>query len=170
MAFSIVQTIWEQFFPQKRLKCPTLIWEEIHRELKKRGQGHRESGGFLLGYIESNCRHVKAFLPYDEIDPASLRGHIVFDGSKMDLVWRECKRLKMRVIADVHTHPRGYQQSSIDQENPMIPERGHIALIVPYFAKRIFMPGEIGIYEFLGGGRWLDHSSRGSKYFSVGRF
>jgi proteasome lid subunit RPN8/RPN11 len=140
------------------------------RELRKRGLGKRESGGFLLGRYTGNCRVVEDFVPYDEIDPDCLRGAILFDGSKMDLVWELCRARNLQVVADVHTHPGGYGQSGIDQANPMIPERGHIALIVPNFADKIYMPGQIGIYEFCGGNRWQNHSQRGARFFSIGRF
>jgi len=131
--------------------------------------GRRESGGFLLGKVVGQCRCIELFLPYDEIDPNCLRGSILFDGSKIDLVWRECRRLGLVVVADVHTHPSGYGQSRVDQMNPMIPERGHLALIIPNFANRVYLPGEIGIYEFAGAGKWIDHSRRGASFFSAGR-
>ena len=85
----------------------------------------------------------------------------------MDLVWKECRTRGLQVVADVHTHPAGYGQSSVDRSHPMIPERGHLALIIPSFAAREYLPGRIGIYEFLGQGRWADHSARGSDFFAV---
>ncbi|MGC9955072.1 MAG: hypothetical protein ABSD21_12450, partial [Rhizomicrobium sp.] len=108
--------------------------------------------------------------PYDLIDLECLRGHILFDGSKMDLVWQECRSRSLQVVGDVHTHPGGYGQSSVDRANPMIPERGHIALIIPNFANRPYLPGEIGIYEFRGNGKWTDHSAFGQRFFRVRGF
>ena len=36
------------------------------------------------------------------------------------------------MIGDVHTHPgRGVHQSGIDAANPMVAQKGHVALIVP---------------------------------------
>lgn len=129
--------------------------------------GQRESGGFLLGCQEGQFRSIKMFLPYDDIDPGCLRGNIIFDGSKMDIVWRVCRNHGLKVVADVHTHPGSYGQSVMDQSNPMIPEKGHLALIIPNFAKRLYLPGEMGIYEFVGRGQWIDHSRRGKSFFSV---
>lgn len=85
----------------------------------------------------------------------------------MDLVWSECEARSLQVVGDVHTHPFGFQQSRVDQANPMIPERGHIAIIVPDFARRQFVPGEIGIFEFKGQRQWLDHSALGPKFFAL---
>ena len=56
----------------------------------------------------------------------------------------------LEVVADVHTHPGGVGQSQTDRDNPMIPEVGHVALIVPNFADRADFPGDIGIYEYRG--------------------
>lgn len=140
------------------------------RELRDRGRGQRESGAFLLGRRQRDTRVIEAFIPYDTIDPKALRGHIVFDGSRMDLVWAECKRRGLQVVADVHTHPGGFGQSDIDRANPMIPERGHIALIIPNFADRLYLPGEIGVYEFRGRDGWLNRSADGGRFFAVRRF
>lgn len=143
------------------------MWNKTLLNLRQRGRGQRESGGFLLGQKSANQRTIEAFIPYDIIDPNALQGYILFDGSKMDLVWQECERLKLQVVADVHTHPGGFGQSSLDQANPMIPERGHIAIIIPNFASKIYLPGEIGIYEFRGSDGWLNHSPKGPNFFRI---
>lgn len=44
----------------------------------------------------------------------------------------------------------------------MIPERGHLALIIPHFAARSRLPRGIGIYEYLGARRRKDHSIKHS--------
>jgi proteasome lid subunit RPN8/RPN11 len=42
----------------------------------------------------------------------------------------------MEVLADVHTHPGlDSSQSETDRTHPMISESGHVALIVPSYAK-----------------------------------
>jgi len=150
------------------LVCRQRLWHSILLDLRKRGLGHRESGGFLLGRRTENSRSIEAFIPYDAIDPNALQGYIVFDGSKMDQVWQECRKLGLQVVADVHTHPSGFVgQSNMDQENPMLPERGHIAIIIPNFAAQLSMPGEIGIYEYRGRDGWADHSAKATKFFKI---
>jgi proteasome lid subunit RPN8/RPN11 len=150
--------------------CRRGLWATIVTDLRNRGGGQRESGGFLLGRREGDTRIIDGFIAYDEIDPNALRGHIEFDGSRMDVVWSECRRRGLQVVADVHTHPGGAGQSSVDQANPMIPERGHLALIIPNFARKLYLPGEVGIYEFRGREGWIDHSGQGSRFFAVSRF
>jgi len=163
MVFSILRIIGHRLRPRPRLTCEARVWSQLLSELRDRGGGYREAGAFLLGVRHADGRRsIKAFLLYDEVDPACLRGAIVFDGSRMDAVWRRCEAAGLSVVADVHTHPGGYGQSQTDQRHPMIPERGHVALIIPNFADRLYRPGEIGVYEFCGRDGWRDHSRQGA--------
>jgi proteasome lid subunit RPN8/RPN11 len=169
MAFSIVQSMRELISPPRQLNCRRGLWLTTLAVLRERGRGTRESGGFLLGRRVSGARVVESFLPYDDVDPDALRGIILFDGSKMDTVWELCRRKGLEVVADIHTHPGGFGQSETDRDNPMIPEVGHIALIVPNFADRTYLPGNIGIYEYRGRRQWVDRTAQGRSYFAVRR-
>lgn len=160
----------ELIFPPRQLNCRRSLWLETLAQLRERGRGSRESGGFLLGRRTAGARTIESFLPYDEVDPNALRGIILFDGSKMDSVWKLCRREGLDVVADVHTHPGGFGQSQTDRDNPMIPEVGHVALIVPNFADGAYLPGAIGIYEYRGRQQWIDRSAAGRDYFAIRRF
>ncbi|WLB09527.1 hypothetical protein QIH87_47680 [Bradyrhizobium elkanii] len=109
----------------------------------------------------------EAFLPYDDVDPHALRGTILFDGSNMDVVWDLCCRNELEVV---HTHPGGVGQSQTDRDNPMIPEVGHVALIVPNFADHAYFPGDIGICEYRGRQQWTDRSDDAGRCFAVRKF
>lgn len=167
MLFSKIRTIWALLFPKARLTCAPLLWRQLAEALRERGKGVRESGAFLLGTNDGHMRTIKHFVLYDDIDPNALRGMIVFDGAAMDQIWEICAKRGLEVVADIHTHPMGYAQSDIDRANPMIAQRGHIALIMPHFARRIFGPGEIGMFELCGVNDWTDHSSRGRSFFKL---
>jgi hypothetical protein len=71
-------------------------------------------------------------------------------------------------VADVHVHPGIARQSASDRDNPIMPEAGHFALIIPDFAAGVPMPGRIGIYEYLGSRTWSDHSRSGARVLHVG--
>lgn len=61
------------------------------------------------------------------------------------------------------------RQSPADRDNPMVAERGHLALIVPEFARRRVGPSELGIYEYEGDHRWRDLTGKeAAKFFYVG--
>ncbi len=68
------------------------------------------------------------------------------------------KALGMTVVADVHTHPFGPGQSRADRTNPMVALKGHIALIVPRFAKGNPRPRDLGLYVYQGNHQWTSYS------------
>ncbi|MCW3122608.1 MAG: hypothetical protein JWQ38_2100 [Flavipsychrobacter sp.] len=141
---------------RSKLEIPLSLWRALIAALKKRGKGIRESGAFLLGEIDS--KKVKSFICYDDLDPRAFdTGIIVFESYGFTPLWQYCRENKMRVIADIHTHPGIWTgQSLLDKTNPMIVERGHIALIVPKYARRWRQSlNGVGMYEYLGDFNWL---------------
>jgi len=133
------------------------VWHELLRELAERGEGTRESGAFLLGAapVDGRPRRALAAVYYDDLDPASLTGGISFSGSAYGRLWDACEKRGLAVIADVHTHPGPWiAQSSTDREHPMLAQRGHVALIVPNYAQEPVRAEEVGVYEYLGDGKW----------------
>jgi hypothetical protein len=146
------------------LRIPLLLWRKLVGQLKRRGSGVRESGAFLLGNV-GGCK-IKHFIPYDDLDPSALDSGIVgFHGVGFVPLWNYCQRHKMQVLADVHTHGGNWTgQSGTDQTNPMIETPGHIALIVPHFAKgnRASLKG-VGVYEYLGDHEWRTYSAKSGR-------
>ena len=167
MPFFTILRMYNLLHPPKPLNCPRTLWSKILLELRERGQGVRESGGFLLGRVEGGRRYVRDFVAYDTVDPNALQGIIVFDASRMDMVWSRCEAKGLEVVADVHTHPGGFGQSKTDQAHPMIPRKGHIAMIIPNFADRIYGPGQVGLYEYSGKQGWIDHSRLGPLFLRL---
>ena len=153
-----------------KLVCSLALWNRGVEELHRRTGRRRESGAFLLGSAKGGgIRKIQHFLYYDDIDPTCFaRGIVEFDGGKFGLVWEQCRRLRLTVVADVHVHPGGFGQSGSDRHNPMIAEAGHLALILPDYAGGLQLPGGIGIYEYLGARHWKDHSRAGDRVFRVG--
>lgn len=170
MSFSIRRTMRALVAPEHRLSCSSKLWRTGLEELRRRGGERRESGAFLLGTRQGDRRVVERFVFYDDLDPRCLdTGIVVFDGAGYGPLWRMCRETDSRVVADVHTHPGEAHQSSTDRRNPMVAERGHLALIVPEFARRKVGPSVLGIYEYEGEHRWRDHSGKdGGRFFYVG--
>lgn len=171
MGFSL-QALWRALRgPEPRLACNSKIWRRGVGELRRRADARREAGAFLLGREREGPRRIELFLFYDDVDPHCFDNGIVqFNGALLGEVWRRCRAMGMTVLADVHVHPGHFGQSASDRANPIMPEAGHIALILPNFADGACLPGGIGLYEYLGGRRWADHSPRGRKFFRVGSF
>lgn len=170
MNFSIRRTIRDLVAPEHRLSCSSKRWRAGLKELRRRGEGRRESGAFLLGHEEGQRCVVKRFVFFDDLDPGCLdTGIVVFDGIGYGPLWQMCRETGMKVVADVHTHPGAAQQSATDEKNPMVARRRHLALIVPGLAQRQARPSELGIYEYEGDHRWRDRSGKdASKFFYIG--
>lgn len=142
------------------IRVPVLLWWRLVPELRKRGEGRRESGAFLLGTQRGVVGKVKQFVCYDELDPHAYQGGgIQFHNNGYSALWELCRKTSLEVLCDVHTHPGSdVRQSPIDEQHPMIAVVGHTAMIVPLYAhaSRLSLR-EVGIYEYLGGHSWRTH-------------
>lgn len=156
MSFSIRSIIRGLLAPKHKIHCQAGLWEKGVKELERRGQGRRESGAFLLGRVEeSGRRRVERFVYYDELEPRCLDSGIVeLTGSGYGPLWDLCRKTGATVVADIHTHPAGASQSTIDKANPIIATKGHIAIIVPNYAQGQIPHDLLGVYEYMGAHQW----------------
>jgi proteasome lid subunit RPN8/RPN11 len=137
------------------LRVSRHTWGEMMAQLAHRGQGHAESGAFLMAARSGDQRTVVRAVYLDDLDSNCLQGHIRFDGRAYSKLWDICDNEGLVAIGDVHTHPgAGVEQSSIDAENPMIVKTGHIALIVPGLALRPVKATEVGVHRYGGAAGW----------------
>ena len=154
-----------------RLRCRRAVWRAGVAELARRTLGERrESGAYLLGREHSDgSKEILEFIFYDDVDPQALAtGVVVIRQTALPKLWAICRERGYGVVADVHVHPGGYGQSGSDRANPVMPRAGHIALILPNFARGNPMPGTIGMYEFLGNGVWAEHTRAARRFFRLG--
>lgn len=141
----------------RTLKVSVLLWRRTVLDLRARGQGRRESGAFILGDRIGRIDRARAFVPYDALDPAAFESGIIrFSSNGYSKLWKICRESKLRVVADVHTHPTDWvDQSDSDQAHPMIPEAGHLAIILPrYGHTRWWTLDGLGLHEYHGSRRW----------------
>jgi proteasome lid subunit RPN8/RPN11 len=170
MTYSIRAIILERVAPDHRLSCSSRLWRTLLHELARRGGGHRESGAFLLGRHHQGWRMIRGFICYDDLDPHCLdSGIVVFDGAGYGPLWQHCRKTRLEVVADVHTHGGLGQQSAADRDHPMIALPGHVALIVPGFAQRPVGVDELGVYEYQGDHHWKEYDGRSAcRFFYIG--
>ncbi len=138
-----------------KLEISQTIWTRLIQQLKIRGKGVRETGAFLLGPTDKNI--ITNFICYNDLDPTAFdSGIIIFNGEGYVPLWNFCRENNLRVWADVHTHPGTWTgQSPSDKDHPMTVQKGHIAFIVPNFAKsKKQLLNGVGIYEYLGDRKW----------------
>lgn len=171
MNFSIRATTCRLFAPQHKVSCSWLLWQALCHRLRLRGrQRTRESGAFLLGYERENRKRIVDFILYDDLDPHSLDTGIVhFNGRYFGDLWKLCEARGLSVVADIHVHPGSAQQSVSDRAHPMISQAGHVAMILPDFAKPPMRRRNIGIYEYIGRKQWRTIAPEDrAQYFHIG--
>jgi proteasome lid subunit RPN8/RPN11 len=135
------------------------MWNQILAELARRGEGCHEAGVFLLGVERGGSREVQDVVFYDDLDPeAYVTGVCVLHGDAFAKLWATCREKKMTVVADAHTHPGEAFQSSSDKTNPMVARPGHIAIIIPNYARQPIRSRQFHIYEYCGQHEWIDRS------------
>jgi proteasome lid subunit RPN8/RPN11 len=170
MICSIQKTILAFAAPYHKLSCSSSLWRRGLLELNNRGREKGESGAFLLGFEERHRKHIRRFVFYDDLDIHCLeRGFINFDGSEYGKLWELCRVTGLVVVADVHTHPGPARQSMIDQRNPMIAQKGHVGILVPNYAHKIYKARDLGVYEYEGDHRWKEFVGKdAAAYFYIG--
>jgi hypothetical protein len=140
-------------------------YRALVRDLSERGRGDRESGAFLLSRRGSASvegrRVVDEYALYDDLDPDSLVGWIEMHPIGFARLNALCRERGLELVGDAHTHPFDHvMQSKTDADHPMSAFAGHIALIVPWYAKRNPLPRELGVHEYFGGGKWQSRFGR----------
>lgn len=166
MSFSIKAAIRAFVAPEHRLSCPSCTWQRIVGELERRGQRRHEAGAFLLGVECNGRRQVTDVVFYDELDPdAYASGVCILRSDAFAKLWALCRRKKLTVVADVHTHPSAAFQSPSDKANPMVARPGHVAIIVPNFAAWPIRRDCLGVYEYCGHHEWVDRTEPNSRKF-----
>lgn len=151
MTFSTVETT----SLRDGVTCRTATWRRLLVVLRERGHGIHESGAFLLGERTATGIQISEFIPYDDLDPLVFETGIVrFDGRYFGELWEICRSSGLDVVADTHTHPAGAYQSASDQAHPMIACAGHIAIVVPDFARPPVEICDVGVYRYLGNKSW----------------
>lgn len=137
------------------------VWDTLLVELCRRTEGRHESGAFLLGASNNGSRRVERVVFYDDLDPNAYEtGVVVMHAPSFGKLWDLCRSSQLSTIADIHVHPEEAFQSFSDRENPMIAQRGHLALIVPDFAQPPVRLETLGFFEYQGAHRWRNLSGK----------
>jgi proteasome lid subunit RPN8/RPN11 len=170
MAFSLKVIIRAFVAPDHRLRCSSRLWRNIVAELERRGETEHEAGAFLLGLNDGIQKEVREAVYYDELEPRAYdSGVCVLHGDAFARLWSLCREKNLTVVADAHTHPGAAFQSATDRTNPMVARDGHVAIIVPDFARWPIEQGALGVYEYAGDHTWRARGGRNeSRYFYRG--
>ncbi len=149
---------------RKPLEFAPGVWLALMDDLRRRSDGRRESGAFLLAKRDAADGIVRGWFAYDELAPESLTyNYVRLESAAFSRLWDRCSRQGVHVVADVHTHPLGPRQSPSDRAHPMVSLAGHIALIVPRFAQGNPRPRDVSVNVYQGDGRWSSFYKRAAE-------
>ncbi len=138
------------------LRVPTALWDRMVDELHVRTDGEsHESGAFLLGHVTDHGRRVTEVLYFDDLHPeVHARGVVELPAPAFRKLWAIVRERGVQVVADVHVHPHSAGQSQVDRQNPLIATRGHVAIILPNFARPRIRRWAVGVYVYQGDHQW----------------
>jgi proteasome lid subunit RPN8/RPN11 len=137
------------------LEIATDVWVSLLAHLREQSGGVRESGAFLLGQQNGPARVAALFLPYERLQDDALHDDFVaLTAASFSKLWDLCAEHGASVVADVHTHRFGPEQSLSDRTNPMIALPGHIAFILPRFAQGVIHLRDAAMYVYQGSHHW----------------
>lgn len=148
------------------LRMPRALWDLLVVELHARTDGEsHESGAFLLGHLTEHGRRVTDVLYFDDLHPdAHARGVVELPAAAFRVLWAIVRERGVQVVADVHVHPHSAGQSRIDRQNPLIATRGHVAIILPNFARPRIRRWSVGVYVYEGDHRWQAKGGCGNRF------
>ena len=158
---------------RSRVRLGRQQWGSLIVELEHRAGGVRESGAFLLASRSGPPTKVKRIVYFDEVDPNCLTGGISMSSSGFSALWRICSDERLRVIADIHTHPGAdvRQSPDIDALNPMVAVAGHVAVIIPDLGRHAIAPDECGVHVYRGSHQWASSfKGEAARLLYVGRW
>lgn len=138
--------------------------------LHERSEGCHESGAFMLGHVRGRKRFVEDVVFYDDLEAGAYdTGIVILHAAAFSKLWAICRAKTSSVVGDVHLHIGQAFQSAADIANPMIAQRGHLAMILPRLARAPIEAERVGLYEYRGRHHWrtLGHN-RIARHLRIG--
>lgn len=151
------------------LRIPRRLWDGLVAQLHARTGGEtHESGAFLLGQVTESGRRVSDVLYFDDLHPeVHARGVVEFPAAAFRRLWAVVRQRGLQVVGDVHVHPHSARQSYMDRQNPLIAVRGHVAIILPNFARPRLRRWSVGVYVYEGDHQWQAMGGRGCRFLRL---
>jgi len=127
------------------INVPSIIIQKTLSFLQKNGLENKESICLWVGKNINGNFFIKEI-----IFPKQLNNFISFrvSADELDRINRELYEKKLKLIVQIHSHPRVAFHSHIDDEFPLVTTLGSFSIVIPYFG---YVSGndfkEYGIYR-----------------------
>lgn len=140
----------------KTVRLPRGALLETVRALQDFGLQGNEGLVLWLGHIEDTVATIEGVLvpPQEPIRSEEGVGYFVTTETLFHLN-RFLSEKRLRLIAQVHSHPTEAYHSDTDDRYAIVTTEGGFSLVVPYFARSAHTPPEWAVYR-LRQGQWLE--------------
>jgi hypothetical protein len=124
-----------------------------------------ESAAAWAGQRHGTAESVEGVYFLDDFgDTLQERGYHLATPEALAKLFAQLQKDRRVLIADVHTHPRGWVGlSEIDKEHPIEFRPGIHAIVLPFFALQEPSLQIAGFHEYKGEGKWRMLSRREKK-------
>ena len=140
--------------PERPIHFQRGLWARCLDGLRQRS-GEHEAGAFLLGTTDPRQCTVTRVVYYDELDAnAYSTGVCVLYADSFERLWRMCRERGLSGACGRRQSPTGAGQSPSDRNNPMVAQAGHVAIIVPNYARVRVWRHRLGLYRYRGAHQW----------------
>lgn len=112
------------------INIPSRIIQGTLSFLQKNGLYNKESHCLWIGKNKD-----EVFIIKEVIFPKQLNNFSSFrvSADELDKINRELYKKKLKLIAQVHSHPRAAYHSHIDDKFPLVTTLGSFSIVIPYF-------------------------------------
>jgi len=109
---------------------------EAYSFLKKAGNNSYEAVALFVGKIEDNNAIISEVIcPLQESSRSKFGLMYTVDGQELHRINLWLYQNKLKLIAQIHSHPSEAYHSETDDEFPIITTLGGLSIVVPYFAQ-----------------------------------
>jgi hypothetical protein len=137
------------------VRAPKSLFDDAQSFLRDAGRTGNEGLVLLAGRPEGQDFEISNLLIPNQRGIRSEDGVcVVVDEDEMRRINVHLFSSKLRLIAQIHSHPTEAYHSSMDDEYAIVSTIGGISLVVPDFARRPFSLDECSVYRLESSGRW----------------
>lgn len=140
----------------RRLEVPDQLWKDTWLGLAERGDARREAACVWAGTRSEQVERAEAVIFLDDLPGVVGRPYQHRTSrSAVSLMLATVRRMGLRIVGDLHTHPSSWVDMSIvDRAHPIEFRVGLIAIVIPHFAALPVDIASVGVHEYAGDGEW----------------
>lgn len=129
--------------------------KEAYSFLRKTGKKSYEAVALFAGQVEGNKVFIKEVIYPMQKSSRSFYGlNYKVDGEELHRINLWLYKNKLKLVAQIHSHPKEAYHSETDDEFPMITTLGGLSIVVPFFAKSPLNYLEWAYFRLLSETRW----------------